>query len=194
MAPELFNAKSKYGPSIDVYSFGILMWEILALQMPFREFQTDQIIEKVCDKCERPFVNESLIKNAPVAYVELMFLCWHENSKRRPPIGQVATILKHDVIVCEDSVSNEGKEYEIIDMTHRDSSTASEILLEHRRSIMSQQRRRSSMLSHASCRTRSSNASVMLDDEMFDDPDEEESSNDENDETKTRHSLEIDSR
>ena len=163
--------------------------------MPFREFHTDQIIEKVCDKCERPFVTESLIKNAPIAYVELMFLCWHENAKRRPPIGQVATILKHDVIVCEESVSREGKECEIIDLTHlapsSDSSTVSEILLERRRSIMSQQRRRSSMLSHASCRTRSSEASVMLDDEMFDDPEE---SHDENETTKTRHSLEIDSR
>ena len=54
MAPELLSSEQKYGPSIDVYSFGILMWETLALEMPFRGIQPDEITERVCQKNERP--------------------------------------------------------------------------------------------------------------------------------------------
>ena len=205
MAPELLSSEQKYGPSIDVYSFGILMWETLALEMPFRGIQADEITERVCQKNERPNVSETLIKKAPVAFVELMFLCWHQNAKRRPPIGEVATILKHDVIVCEDdSESMEGKECEIIDVSNQvpssNSSTASEILLERRRSIMSQQRRRSSMLSRASCsRSCSCDESMAFDnlEDTDNDEDEEieqsrEEKRSQNDTKSSRKSLEID--
>jgi serine/threonine protein kinase len=37
MAPELLRGAKAYGPEIDVYSFGIIMWELLTCRMPWDE-------------------------------------------------------------------------------------------------------------------------------------------------------------
>jgi len=175
MAPELLACKSKYGPSIDVYSFGVLMWEALALEMPYLGIPSSEIVDKVSNKNERPYVNESLAKSAPIAYVELMFLCWDQNAKRRPPIGQVLEVLKHDVIACDTPST---KSDVAIDLNNHPSSlvrqsTASDILRERRLSIISQRDRRSSLLSLGT-RSRDASSADMFDENSDDDGMDEE--------------------
>lgn len=46
MAPEILRG-GKYETSSDVYSFGILMWEMMTGRIPYKDFSTAQIIGMV---------------------------------------------------------------------------------------------------------------------------------------------------
>ena len=37
MAPELLRGVQSYGPEIDVYSFGVIMWELITCRLPWDE-------------------------------------------------------------------------------------------------------------------------------------------------------------
>ena len=46
MAPEILKG-GKYDCPSDVYSFGILMWEMMTSQIPYKDYSTAQIIGMV---------------------------------------------------------------------------------------------------------------------------------------------------
>ena len=45
-APEIFRG-DKFGPSSDVYSFGIFLWELVYEKVPYQDMSLDQMIEEV---------------------------------------------------------------------------------------------------------------------------------------------------
>jgi len=79
VAPEIFQGH-KYTKASDIYSFGMIMWELMTGRRPFwdQNHDTDLII-KICDGY-RPLI----ITNAPRGYVELMQACWHSDPNKRP--------------------------------------------------------------------------------------------------------------
>ena len=79
VAPEIFEGQ-KYTKASDIYSFGMIAWELMTGRKPFwdRNHDTDLIIE-ICDGLRPPIVT-----NAPEDYVELMQKCWHSNPNKRP--------------------------------------------------------------------------------------------------------------
>jgi len=141
MAPELFVSKNsafEYGPAVDVYAFGILMCEVLTLRRPWPSLSRQSIFAKVREG-GRPYVRDTVRDEAPEHYVELMEMCWQQNSHLRPSIGFVLNTLKHDIIVTTKTFS-------------ATSSTTSSILESRRQSIIST--RRSSCASASSWRSR----------------------------------------
>jgi serine/threonine protein kinase len=79
MAPEIFQGQ-KYTTASDIYSFGMIMWEVMTGRRPFwdRSHDTDLIIE-IVDGLRPPIVT-----NAPEGYIELMEECWHSDPSKRP--------------------------------------------------------------------------------------------------------------
>ncbi|CAB4403757.1 unnamed protein product [Rhizophagus irregularis] len=79
MAPEIFHGQ-KYTKASDIYSFGMVMWELMTGRRPFwdRNHDTELIIE-ICDGLRPPIVT-----NAPGDYIELMQKCWHSDPEKRP--------------------------------------------------------------------------------------------------------------
>ena len=79
MAPEIFHGH-KYTAASDIYSFGMIMWELMTGRRPFwdRNHDTDLIIE-ICDGLRPPIVT-----NAPEGYIELMKECWQSDPNKRP--------------------------------------------------------------------------------------------------------------
>lgn len=71
MAPELLESK-QYSKKVDVYSFGILLWEILARRTPYFHLKSPMAILKhvVIDK-QRPSL-ENISKECPLELIELM--------------------------------------------------------------------------------------------------------------------------
>jgi len=89
MSPE--NGLHKgYTLSADVYSFGILLWEICALAKPFASFKSATHFEAaVFEGGERPLVDPSWPKHIR----HLMIKCWSTDATARPSIIDVVSTL-----------------------------------------------------------------------------------------------------
>ena len=98
MAPEIIAGERRYGPSADVYSFGIVMWEIAARDKPWSEVQDDFLLDallRVITSGQRPAVDSEW----PYGYVAVMRQCWATDPQSRPTFDQVAAQLREDVQV-----------------------------------------------------------------------------------------------
>lgn len=95
MAPEVFPKRgekmSRYDLKVDVYSFGIILWETLELSQPWthggKRFQKGPIKTKIMNAVEsgeRPPISEKNASSAPTGYVELMRRCWQTDATKRP--------------------------------------------------------------------------------------------------------------
>ena len=88
MAPEILAGKS-YSASTDVYSFGIVMWEIASQEDPWRElsassFFMDELLQLI-RKGQRPIIAASW----PVEFVETMQECWRTEPAERPTFSSI---------------------------------------------------------------------------------------------------------
>ncbi|CAI2166227.1 10609_t:CDS:2 [Funneliformis geosporum] len=88
IAPEVFQG-NKFTTASDIYSFGMIMWELMTGRMPFwdRYHDTELIIE-ICDGFRPPIVT-----NAPEDYIELMQQCWNGDPNKRPSAAETYKIL-----------------------------------------------------------------------------------------------------
>ena len=78
----------------DVYSFGILLWEILADKNPFSttlKASTNPLKEIIAGK--RPSL-KSLPKDIPDRIVDLIQSCWNQDFVSRPSFTEIGTILQ----------------------------------------------------------------------------------------------------
>src|SRR5688500_4180200 len=76
MAPDILQGK-EYTMDSDIYSFGMIMWELITGRMPFWDQNIDnvELNIKICRNFRPP-----IIKNAPKGYIELMQECWDSDS------------------------------------------------------------------------------------------------------------------
>lgn len=84
MAPEILCGK-QFTSKSDIYSIGMVMWEISAGHSPFlaRNHDLDLISEIL--KGRRP----KIIEGTPAWYSQLMQKCWDVNPERRPDLKEI---------------------------------------------------------------------------------------------------------
>src|SRR6266542_2243388 len=84
MAPETLQGK-KYTTASDIYSFSMIMWELMTGRKPFWDQNdlTDLMI-KIHDGLRPPIVT-----NAPKDYIKLMKECWNSNPDKRPTAADI---------------------------------------------------------------------------------------------------------
>lgn len=75
MAPEVLE-NEPYTEKADVYSFGIVLWEILAREPPFATLKLQEIAIKVVQKGERPPLDK-ISPDCPRELLIIMQACWH---------------------------------------------------------------------------------------------------------------------
>ena len=91
MAPEV-ALKLGYGKEVDVYSFGMLLWEICALDKPFDSIQSvDEFHDLVVLCGKRPSLNIDPLWT--VSLKNLMSRCWSTDPLDRPTMAQVKSML-----------------------------------------------------------------------------------------------------
>lgn len=84
MAPEV-ALEMPYNESCDVYSWGILFWQVCALQTPFANYSTRAHAERVVHGGQRPTPDSSW----PRPWRELQSACWQKIAPLRPTMKQV---------------------------------------------------------------------------------------------------------
>eukprot|EP00249_Psilotum_nudum_P017281 c26248_g1_i2 orf=576-1661(+) len=98
MAPELYSTvtlrhgeKKHYNHKVDLYSFSIVLWELLTNRMPFEGMSNLQAAYAAAFKGTRPSLPEDL--NLPEEIVFIMESCWAEDPNARPNFTQVVQML-----------------------------------------------------------------------------------------------------
>lgn len=91
MAPEYLKRKSEYTTQCDMYSYGMILFEIYARHDPFEGEDPRVVLPKVCHPRinKRPAVPEA----CPPKMADIMKKCWSSNPFFRPSAKDVDYIL-----------------------------------------------------------------------------------------------------
>jgi serine/threonine protein kinase len=92
MAPETALGKP-YNEKIDVYSYGLLLYQILALETPFEGLTMKSFPKIVYEKGARPVPNAKW----PAKISSTMQRCWSSKISQRPSMKEVASILSKEI-------------------------------------------------------------------------------------------------
>jgi serine/threonine protein kinase len=86
IAPEVLNGKDSM--ESDIYSIGIIMWELASGKTPFAQISHDVCFAlSVYDGlCPEP------TPNAPPFYLQLMQKCWHKDPSKRPKAKEIRKV------------------------------------------------------------------------------------------------------
>jgi len=83
-APETFSIDNPYTHKADIYSLGIIFWEIASCQVPYEGVDEYSIMNSV-EKGKRPQILES----CPGEFKDLIERCWSHDPKHRPDSSSV---------------------------------------------------------------------------------------------------------
>lgn len=75
MAPEVMQSEAQYSQKADVYSYGVVLWEIMAREPPFKTLRPHEIMFGVVSEQRRPDVR-LIPQNCPIEYKIIMERCW----------------------------------------------------------------------------------------------------------------------
>src|SRR5215216_2861525 len=88
MAPEVLRGY-QYTQAADIYSFGIMMNELMSEETPYNDIPHDHILAvKIC-KGLRPKISE----DTPKLLADLITKCWDAKAENRPPAKELYQIL-----------------------------------------------------------------------------------------------------
>ena len=96
MAPELFESQP-YTNKIDVYAYGMLLWEILTQQTPYPGKSSSQIMYDVCNKQKRP----PIPMRTPSALKALINQCWAQDPNDRPTFKEIYRAFASNKVVFD---------------------------------------------------------------------------------------------
>ncbi|RIB22786.1 kinase-like domain-containing protein, partial [Gigaspora rosea] len=84
IAPETLR-KKEYTMASDIYSFGMIMWELLSGRLSLSDKNHDLCL--LLEVCEG--VRLAVIEDVPQCYNDLMKKCWDNNPEKRPKASEI---------------------------------------------------------------------------------------------------------
>ncbi|KAK2974870.1 hypothetical protein RJ640_020785 [Escallonia rubra] len=90
MAPEVIEHRP-YDHKADVFSFGIVLWELLTGKLPYEQMSPLQAAVGVVQKRLRP----TIPSHTNPKIVELLESCWEQEPSLRPEFSQIIDTLQH---------------------------------------------------------------------------------------------------
>ncbi|KAF9976057.1 hypothetical protein BGZ73_009216 [Actinomortierella ambigua] len=100
MAPEVLSDNPEYSTKSDMYSFGMIMWEMAAdCTVPFQRQHDDAIVKLLVGRGSR----EKLPEVTPPQYRAFVEQCWNQDPQERPEAHRVV-LEKDQIINCVDEM------------------------------------------------------------------------------------------
>ena len=90
MAPELVCDPDRISEKADVWSFGMVLWEMLMLETPFQHLSPQEIVTGLMMGKLRPEIPAW----CEPEWFRLMESCWETNPNLRPSVKQLAAELE----------------------------------------------------------------------------------------------------
>lgn len=95
MAPEVMQSKPQ-GLRVDMYSVGVVMWEMMTGVIPWKGMDYVQIIQRVTHQINetqrpppgRPAIEHQYRAQAPSGFIQLLEDCWAQDPNSRPTADQ----------------------------------------------------------------------------------------------------------
>ncbi|XP_060649091.1 dual specificity protein kinase pyk3-like isoform X2 [Drosophila nasuta] len=95
LAPEVCMGKKNYSEKSDVFSFGIIFWEVIQREKPFSDWDLHDISEHI-KRGIRPDIY-NLINDDYSGIVPIMECCWRQSSTDRPTMSEVRRDLNYSI-------------------------------------------------------------------------------------------------
>ncbi|XP_075996078.1 mitogen-activated protein kinase kinase kinase 7 isoform X2 [Genypterus blacodes] len=127
MAPEVFEGNN-YSEKCDVFSWGIILWEVITRRKPFDEIggPAFRIMWAVHNGTRPP-----LIKNLPKPIESLMTRCWSKDPSQRPSMEEIVKIMTHLMKYFPDSDEPLQYPYQYSDEGQSNSATSTGSYVEY---------------------------------------------------------------
>lgn len=84
-------------PPQDVFSFGVLLWELMSRQVPWQGYDAVAVVHEVVERDARP----PLPHSCPPDVADLIRACWLREPEARPPFSRVA---RHLAVLLDSAV------------------------------------------------------------------------------------------
>lgn len=106
MAPEVFESCNPDEKS-DVYSYGIILWEMLIGDVPYRGLKDVQVAVSVLNQNNRP----PIPKGVDTHLSRFIRLCWHQDPSKRPYFKDIISQLESGSVCFPGTDMSELKSY-----------------------------------------------------------------------------------
>ena len=106
LAPEYLRGESQYKTAADVYSIGIVIYEVYSRKSPYQDENFREVLRKVCNRRvnKRPEIPDT----CPQKLVDLMKKCWSPDPTYRPSARELdMTLLDMNIKDAEPSMSGQ---------------------------------------------------------------------------------------
>ncbi|KAH3746169.1 tyrosine protein kinase [Pelomyxa schiedti] len=93
MAPEVLSGTNEYGVETDVFSYGVMLWQILTEMQPYQSLKDFYSFVIAGNREEIP-------ATAPPEYAQLIVDCWDQKPSERPSFLTVISVLEELIDAC----------------------------------------------------------------------------------------------